>query len=54
MILEIEDKSKLPISLEIIQKSFATVADEFNMQTKRKNNKNRYYRKQCEAEKLVF
>lgn len=31
MILEIEDKSKLPISLEIIQKSFATVADEFNL-----------------------
>ena len=31
MILEIEDKSKLPISLEIIQKSFATVADEFHL-----------------------
>ena len=31
MILEIEDKSKLPISLETIQKSFATVADEFHL-----------------------
>lgn len=31
MILEIEDKNMLPISLQIIRNSFATVAEEFNL-----------------------
>ena len=31
MIIEVKDKSLLPICLNIIQKSFATVAEEFNL-----------------------